>query len=301
LPDEDQRDVSHRGRAAMRMRYAGIALSLQIATAAGGQVAAPSYVYTPVPLNARIVQRTDTATFLREKVVFDGLPGVRVPALVAIPKSGPTRRPVVVLVDGIGGWKERWWSETSWNRGRILVDSLLSAGFAVAMADAPASGERTFENDFVSAESFVRDTAKWDVMGFANIMETMRLVDYLVSRADIDSTRIGMLGLSHGGMVTFAVTANNRRIKAAVAGLTPMHRIPVALLPTRHVARVTAPLLMFAATNDAWYTREQVDRAFAGIAATQKQLVWYEGGHRPPPEYAVAAVQWFRQHIGAQK
>jgi hypothetical protein len=80
-----------------------------------------------------------------------------------------------------------------------------------------------------------------------------------------------------------------------------MQRIPEVLLPTGYVGRVRAPMLMFAATNDGWYTREQVDRAFAGIAARQKQLVWYEGGHRPPAEYAVAATSWFRQHIGVPR
>ena len=284
----------------MRVMRAALTLLLVMAGSATGQVAGSSFLDTNAPLNARVAQRTDTAAFVREKVVFDGLKRTRVPALVAVPKSGPARHPVVVLVDGIGGWKERWWQETSWNRGRILIDSLLSAGFAVAMADAPASGERTFENDFVSAESFVRDTAKWNEMGFANVIETKRLIDYLVSRADIDSTRIGMLGLSHGGMVTFALMSGDSRIRAAVVGLTPMQRIPASLLPTSYVTRIQAPLLMFAATNDAWYTREQVDRAFAGVAARQKQLVWYEGGHRPPPEYAIAAAQWFRQHIGVR-
>jgi dienelactone hydrolase len=279
--------------------------TLLVSALLGGLFLAPSalaqspFAYdAAVPLRSRVIERMDSAAFAREKIVFDGGAGSRVPALLAVPRTGPARHPLVILVDGIGGWKERWWQTLSWNRGRILIDSLLAAGFAVAMADAPASGERTFENDFVSAESFVRDLPKWREMGVRNAIEQRRLIDYLVSRPDIDSTRVGMLGLSHGGMMTFALAAIDRRIKVAVAGLTPMQRIPDDLLPTAYAPRVRIPLLMFAATNDAWYTREQVDRVFASVAATQKQLVWYEGGHRPPPEYAVAAVQWFRQHIG---
>ena len=275
-----------------------VGLALALLVGGRGQAQSPFAYDARLPLNARVVQRTDTETFIREKIVFDGGRGARVPALVAIPKGGAPRHPLVVLVDGIGGWKERWWQATSWNRGRILIDSLLAAGFAVAMADAPASGERTYENDFVSAESFIRDLPKWEAMGIGNGVEQRRLIDYLIARPDIDSMRIGMLGLSHGGMMTFALAATEPRIKAAVAGLTPMHRIPAVLLPTAYAPRVRIPLLMFAATDDGWYTREQVDGAFASIAAKQKQLVWYEGGHRPPPEYAVAAVQWFRLHIG---
>jgi dienelactone hydrolase len=246
------------------------------------------------PLNARTIGRVDTVGFIREKVVFDGGAGARVPALVAVPKDGASRHPLIVLVDGIGGWKERWWSATSWNRGRVLIDSLLAAGFAVAMADAPASGERTFENDFVTAESFIRDLPKWREMGIRNAVETRRLIDLVSLRADVDSRRIGMLGLSHGGMMTFAITASDARIKAAVAGLTPMQNIPDVLLPTTYAPRVRVPLLVLAGLKDTWYTRDQVERAFATVGATDRKLVWYDVGHRVPEDYAGEATRWFR-------
>jgi dienelactone hydrolase len=248
-----------------------------------------------MPLDARVIARADSAAFIREKVVFDGWRGSRVPAFVAVPRDGATRHPLIVLVDGIGGWKERWWIATSWNRGRVLVDSLLAAGFAVAMADAPASGERTYENDFVSAESFVRDMPRLRDMGIQTAIEQRRLIDYLVSRPDIDSTRIGMLGLSLGGMMTFTLSAVDSRIKAAVAGLTPMQNIPEVLSPYRFVASVRIPLLVLAGTKDGWYTRQQVERAFAGVAAADKKLVWYEVPHRVPEEYAGEATRWFRR------
>ena len=250
------------------------------------------------PLNPRNIGHVDSATFARDKIVFDGGAGLRVPALIATPKNGATKHPIIILVDGLGGWKERWWSPTTWNRGRLLVDSLLAAGFAVAMADAPASGERVFENDFVTAESFVRDMMKWRNMGVKNAIETRRLMDYVSTRADIDTTRIGMLGLSHGGMMTFALSAIDPRIKASVAGLTPLQRIPDVLMPPLYAPLVRAPLLMIAGRTDAWYTRDQVDRAFASIATKDKKLVWYDVGHRVPEEYAGEATRWFARVLG---
>ena len=249
------------------------------------------------PLNARVIGQVDSATFKRDKVVYSA-DGSRIPALVALPKSGASRHPVIVLVDGIGGWKERWWTPTSWNRGRVLIDSLLAAGFAVAMADAPASGERTFENDFVTAESFVGNLPKWRNMGVKNAIETRRLIDYLASRPDIDSTRIGMLGLSHGGMMTFALAAIDRRVKGAVAGLTPLHRIPEVLMPPLYAPLVRTPFLMLAGRTDSWYTREEVDAAFGAVAATDKKLVWYDVGHRVPEQYAAEATRFFVRVLG---
>ena len=262
-----------------------------------GQAASPFDYNSSAPLNARVIQKLDTIGFVREKIVYDGGRGSRVPAIVAVPKRGPARKPVILLIDGIGGWKERWWQRDGWNRGRILVDALISSGFAVAMADAPASGERTYENDFVTAESFVSDTAKWRSMGVKNAIESRRLLDYLASRPDIDATRIGVLGLSHGGMMTFALAANEPRIKSAISGLAPLHRIPAVLNPLTYAARVRIPFLMFASTNDAWYTKPLVDSAFGMIPVKGKQLTWYGTGHRPPAEYANEAASWFRSTL----
>lgn len=250
-----------------------------------------------LPLNARTLERFDTVTFVRQKLVFDGWRGSRVPGLVAVPKSGTARHPVIVLVDGIGGWKERWWQSTSWNRGRVLIDSLLQSGFAVAMVDAPASGERTYENDFETAETFIRKPAQWREMGIQNAIEQRRLLDYLAARADIDTTRIGVLGLSHGGMMTFVLAAVEPRVRAAVAGLTPMQNIPDVLLPANYASRVRIPLLMLAGRTDGWYTADQTENALGLIGSTDKQLVWYDVGHRLPEEYAGAAAAWFRRYL----
>ncbi|MEP6494965.1 MAG: dienelactone hydrolase family protein [bacterium] len=259
---------------------------------------APLFAYdSTLPLRARTLERFDTANFTRQKLVIDGWRGSRVPGLIAVPKNSTTRHPVIVLIDGIGGWKERWWQATSWNRGRVLIDSLMAAGFAVAMLDAPASGERTFENDFENAESFVKRPAQWRDMGLQNTIEQRRLLDYLATRADIDTTRIGVLGLSHGGMVTFILAALEPRVRVAVAGLTPMQSIPDALLPENYASRVHVPLLMLAGSKDTWYTRDQTERVLAMVGSKDKQLVWYDVGHRLPEEYAGAATTWFRRHL----
>jgi dienelactone hydrolase len=250
-----------------------------------------------LPLNARTFDRMDSATFVREKLVFDGWRGARVPGLVAVPKTPVGRRPVIVLVDGLGGWKERWWQPTSWNRGKVLIDSLLRSGFAVAMVDAPSSGERIFENDFESAETFVRRQAQWRDMGLQNAIEVRRLLDYLATRSDIDTSRVGMLGLSHGGMMTFVLSALEPRVKAAVAGLTPLHNIPDALLPYNYAASIRIPFLMLAGRTDSWYTQAEADRALGMLGSAAKELTWYEVGHRLPDDYAGAAARWFRTHL----
>ena len=57
-------------------------------------------------------------------------------------------------------------------------------------------------------------------------IEYRRAIDYLHTRRDIDSRRIGMMGLCMGGLVTFELTSIDSRIKTAVAGLTPLFKRP---------------------------------------------------------------------------
>jgi dienelactone hydrolase len=291
----------------MKLGYLIVLAVVSAAPAAGAQTTADSarfavlaqlYTYdAKLPLNARTFEKFDTAMFMREKLVIDGWRGSRVPGLIATPKNSDVRHPLIVLIDGIGGWKERWWQSTSWNRGRILIDSLLASGFAVAMLDAPASGERTYENDYETAESFVRKPAQWRDMAIQNTIEQRRLLDYLATRPDIDTTRFGVLGLSHGALVTFILSALEPRVRASVAGLTPMQNIADVLLPLNYASHVSRPMLMMAGDQDSWYTVDQANRAFLSLGTADKKLTVYHVGHRPPEAYAGDAAAWFRRYL----
>ena len=250
-----------------------------------------------LPLETRTLQRFDTTSFSREKFVINGWQGTRVPGLVAVPKTGAGRFPVILLIDGIGGWKERWWQQTSWNRGRVLIDSLLGSGFAVAMIDAPASGERIYENDFESAETFIRKPAQLQSLVIQNTIEHRRVLDYLATRADIDTARIGVLGLSLGGMTAFYLGTVDTRLKAAVTGLTPLWRGGDVTSPANYASRVQMPMLMLMGRQDSYYTTEHVDQVYGLLGSKSKHVIWYDVGHRLPEVYASDAADWFRRYL----
>ncbi len=91
----------------------------------------------------------------REKIVFTGRLGVRVPGYLAIPSDATGPLPCVVVIDGIGGSKDRWWEHDSWPRGPLALKSLLDAGYAVLAIDAQYHGERSADNDFDLPSSLI--------------------------------------------------------------------------------------------------------------------------------------------------
>ena len=51
---------------------------------------------------------------------------------------------------------------------------------------------------------------------YDTVWDLMRLIDYLETREDVDSRRIGMIGFSKGGMETYLTAAIDPRVAVAV-------------------------------------------------------------------------------------
>ena len=118
---------------------------------------------------------------------------------------------MVIALHGTGGNKD--------NIADIVLKAA-RAGFIGVAIDGRFHGERTkagsgadeynqaIADAFKSGEAhpFYYDTT-WDVM---------RLIDYLATRKDVDAKRIGLTGISKGGIETYLAAAADPRIAAAV-------------------------------------------------------------------------------------
>jgi dienelactone hydrolase len=259
----------------------------------------PLYEYnSKVPLEVRALAKDDFPTFTREKFTFVGQPRVRVPAYLAMPKTGAAPFPVVLLIDGIGGGKERWFQPASWPRGLSVVEALVAQGFAVLALDAPLHGERASEGDFVIPDDWVERRA----LIMQCVVEHRRALDALEGHAGLDVKRAGVVGLSIGALMTFILSAVEPRVKTAVAGLLPVARTRDALMgpiaPQTFAGAITTPLLVFVGKRDALSPLDESRAVFDGLASKQKEFVVYETDHRPPPEYAEAVATWLGSSLG---
>ena len=258
-----------------------------------------------MPLDARVVERVETPTYGREKVVFDGIRDSRVPGYLGLPKTGTGPFPCILLIDGITGSKSRWWEDDSWPHGGLATKELLTAGFAVLALDAQYHGERIAVNDYESPGSMYFER-KWynrmREMILQTTVEHRRAIDYLATRHEIDLERIGLLGHSMGGMIVFALNASEPRVTASVAGLTPLNiwgPKEMAVISPFNFARGVGkrPFLMLMGRSDPAYSASEAALLLEMIEGRPKELIFYDSGHRLPVEYVAKALQWFQEHL----
>ena len=238
-----------------------------------------------IPLNARIISTDEFQGSIREKIVFTGVNNSKVPAYLIIPKNETETHPIVFLVDGIYGSKERWLDDNSWPKGGLVTKALLRSGFAIMALDAVFHGERSYENNYFPPPWPYQYPHKARHMIISTATEYRRAMDYLSTREDVDTNRIGMLGLSMGGLITFELTSLDPRIKSAIAGLTPIWKEPEfqPVMPYTFASRLQCnSFLMFVGNKDRVYTMKDAHQLYDLIPITQKDFIEYETGHQPP-------------------
>jgi dienelactone hydrolase len=253
-----------------------------------------------IPLNARIISTDEFQGSIREKIVFIGVNNSKVPAYLIIPKDEAQTHPIVFLVDGIYGSKERWLDDNSWPKGGLVTKALLRSGFAVMALDAVFHGERSFENEYIQPPWPYQYPHKARHMIIQTSIEYRRALDYLSTRKDIDTAKIGMMGLSMGGLITFGLTSLDPRIKSAIAGLTPIWKETEfqPVMPYTFASRVQCnSFLMFVGNRDRVYTMKDAYQLYELIPINQKEFVEYEVDHRPPVEYAEKVTDWFLKNL----
>ncbi len=248
-----------------------------------------------IPLEARVVGTENLPNCTREKIVFR----VRdswVVGYLGIPKTGSAPYACVLELHGLTANKLGLWEDPI---AGALTNALLHAGVAVFTPDAQYHGERISGNGFESPAVMVskRWTGRMRDMFVQTVVESRRAIDYLETRTEIDTSRVGIIGYSMGGIETFAVTALDTRVKVAVACATPDNPDPVVAPRTFARGLKDRPFLMQMARHDQFYSVEQAQRLYDLIPGSKKEIVFYDGGHELSADYVPKSAAWLLEGL----
>lgn len=198
-----------------------------------------------VPLDAKELDLPMTGDDGPRSFSYATEAGQRVPGTILGVLS--PQRPVVIVLHGTGGTKQDVMP---------LMKMLVAKGFVAVAIDGRYHGARTkagkggaeYEEAILRAYKTNTSTSAEHPFFYDTAWDVMRLVDYLEARRDVDAKRIGLMGISKGGIETYLTAAADPRISAAV---------PCIGLQS----------FKWALDNDMWMSRiGTIKNAFDGIA-----------------------------------
>jgi cephalosporin-C deacetylase-like acetyl esterase len=160
------------------------------------------------PLNAQLRGVIEKETYRLEKVIFESWPGMPVTAHLYLPQE--IEKPVPGILYACGHWMEN---------GKLEPDiqafgaGMAQLGCGVLIYDPMGQGERLGSwRDHGHLELYLVGSCQQGLL----VWESMRAIDYLVERPEIDPQRMGMTGSSGGGTNTIYTSAVDQRIAVSI-------------------------------------------------------------------------------------
>jgi predicted esterase len=164
-----------------------------------------------VPLAAEIAAPVTDGALVRLDFSYATEAGQRVPGILLEPAAGAGRRAAVIALHGTGGRKEN---------ELPLLRRLAQAGFVAVAIDGRYHGARAPSGksaiDYNAAIVRAYRTGREHPFFYDSVWDVMRLIDWLDARSDVDPARLGLIGISKGGIETYLAAAVDPRVAVAV-------------------------------------------------------------------------------------
>ncbi len=272
------------------------------------------------PLNVQITGRIERPGYVIEKVAFESLPKVYVTANLYLPtdRDGPV--PAVVYVCG-HAFSDHGAKTYYQRHGHTLAKH----GYAALIID-PIQIAELFGLHHGIHNNEMYD---WYSRGYSpagvEVWNTIRALDYLETRPEIDDSRFGVTGRSGGAAMSWFPTGIDERIKVAVpvmgistysanveANTQKGHCDCMFLVNSRmhdmlHQGALIAPrpLLMAHGVKDALFPvpgyeefERVMKRLYAGYGRSEEyRNITVDTGHEDSDYLRSEAVKWFDQHL----
>ncbi len=161
------------------------------------------------PLAATITGTLDRGDYVVEKIHFQSMPGAYVAGNLYRPAKSEGRLPAVLYLCGHSKGKvnppyqanPRWFGQH---------------GYVALVLDPIQLGE----SQGLHHGTYREERWDWPSRGYtpagAEVWNAMRALDYLETREDVDARRMGVTGLSGGGVISWCLGAADERVKVVV-------------------------------------------------------------------------------------
>ncbi len=159
------------------------------------------------PKNVRSVGVIERGEYRIEKLVYETLPSVEVPAHLYLP-AGNGKAPAILFVPG------HWYADSkSRPEFQAFAITMARRGFAVLTYDPFGQGERGISaRDHRRTELLAVGVAQQAIV----VHESLCALEILLARPEVDPSRVGMTGASGGGFNSWILPALEPRIAVTV-------------------------------------------------------------------------------------
>ncbi len=285
------------------------------------------------PLNAQTVRTIQAEGYRIECVIFDSLPNHRITANLYLPDVAEDHQeigPVPGVVVSSGHSRTAKTADYNQRFGIMMAKH----GMAALCFDPIGQGERAQVLD-KDNQPFLGTTTEHFLVGIGStlvgrstaryrIWDAMRAIDYLASRPEVDSSRIGMTGCSGGGTLTSYVMALDDRVACAAPAcyLTTFRRLIQTIGPQDAeqniygqisfgmdhpdyvLMRAPQPTLISSTTADffdiqgSWNNYRQAKRIYGRMGFPERvDLVEIEGKHGVQPQNLATIAHWMQRWL----
>ncbi len=258
-----------------------------------------------LPLKDSVTLLQDSTDYKLSYVTFTSIHNQRVTALLSVPKASAGPYPVIILMHGLGDRKTVDYIESG-------NDYFLKSGYAVLRLDIANHGDRKIDDYNFSFTDGYRYWTR-DII-IQTVFDLRRAVDFIETRKELDTSRIGYFGISLGGIIGTVFCGVERRVKVPVIALAGggMHLMfgmdalsddtkdyLSMIEPNNFVEKITPrPLLMINAENDD-IVPPMMSKLMFKVADEPKEIIWYPSKHHDIPIDKVYpdGVSWFKKYL----
>jgi len=169
------------------------------------------------PVGAEKKSEQERDGYILETWQFD-LNGIEpVPAYLARPKGASGRVPAVLFNHSHGGGytigKKEFIEGRSYLQPEPYAKTLTSLGYVALSIDHWVFGERSHDTE---DDTFKKMLWEGRVLWGMMVYDSLRAMDWLVKRPDVDPLRVGTLGMSMGSTMAWWLAALDERVRVTV-------------------------------------------------------------------------------------